>query len=59
MGCAGSSATACDQLPQEEVWPHQPASPEEEAEVDGTLWSTGYYAGDEVDVGGRGDTART
>jgi ubiquitin len=29
----GSSPSPCHQLPQEEVWPHQPAPPQEEAEV--------------------------
>jgi len=34
MSCAtGSSPSPCHQLPQEEVWPHQPAPPQEEAEV--------------------------
>lgn len=30
---SGSSSSPCHQLPQKEVWPHQPAPPQEEAEI--------------------------
>lgn len=33
----GTPASTCDELPQEEVWAHQPAAPKEEAEVDDSL----------------------
>jgi ribosomal protein L40E len=34
----GPPPAPCDQLPQEEVRPHQPAAPQEEAQVIDSLW---------------------
>jgi hypothetical protein len=47
---SGSSPSPCHQLPQEEVWPHQPAPPQEEAEVIYSL-SAGAQCSTEKDFG--------
>jgi hypothetical protein len=47
---SGSSPSPCHQLPQEEVWPHQPAPPQEEAEVIYSL-SAGAQCSTEEDFG--------